>query len=52
MQLNFSAPRAIARYLKDTKGSKSLSRHILDLVVLGMTKCERPSVPRARLPRN
>jgi len=40
-QLNFSAPRPVIKHLKETKGSKTLSRHILDLVILGMTKCKR-----------
>ncbi len=39
-QLNFSAPQKVKEYLEKTKPSdKSLSRYILDLVVLGLTKC-------------
>ena len=38
MQLNFSAPKAIADLLKNTKGNKSLSRHILEQVMDGLLK--------------
>ena len=47
MQLSFSAPRPLVKLLKNTKGSVSLSRHILNMVMGGVCK-NFPSTKRRK----